>query len=118
MLNFELERDGLGPLAFRGFCIAEVSTHRDGKQRWSEFRIFRTDRGVYVTEILGCSVVENERTMRTVRTAEAASELVRSFVHQNHGRISMPATDLLEMAATVDGEIDRALDAIYEAERI
>lgn len=108
--EFELERDFLGPLVFSGERLAAVSTFAAHKRYWSEFSIYRTDGGNYVTEVLGQTNDPSKETLRNVKIHSSADNAVRSFIRD--GNLSGPAQRLLDEAAEEDEDIAEVLDSL------
>lgn len=48
-------KDGVRSLEFNGDLLAESSSQSRGKSRWVEFRLYRTESGVYVISRIGLS---------------------------------------------------------------
>lgn len=108
--EYELERDFLGPLVFNGERLAEVSTFVEHKRYWSEFAIYRTTGGNYVTEVLGQTNDPSKDTFRSVKIHTTADSAVRSFIRD--GNLSGPAQRLLDEASEEDEDIAEALDSL------
>jgi hypothetical protein len=79
-----------------------------GACRWSELRIFRDeDAGVYLVHTVGRSLAEGERTLSWLAWADSPQNLFRTLQErpggrQRSARLSVPATQALEMAAGYD----------------
>ncbi len=71
-----LERTGKPDLEFQGNEVASTTSNPGGlKKRWTELKVFKTVGGRYVTQILGLSEVEGERTRSSVRVLEDLNDL-------------------------------------------
>lgn len=116
--SFSIDRDSIGPLQFEGMHVAELSTVREWKERWTEFDIWRTNSDKYVTRVVGCSDVEGEVDRIGVRVHDTAVQCVKSFCNKSTGHFSTPAIDLLEAAANKDGGIADVLEQLREPEVI
>lgn len=66
MTAFTVERTGDVPLAFEGDLLADRSSRVSGNTRWTEVRIYRTESGKFVTEMVGRSIRKGEVDRRTV----------------------------------------------------
>jgi hypothetical protein len=53
-------RDGARKIEFRGSLLAESSSQRPKKPRWSELKLYRTDGGTYIVERNGRTTVDGE----------------------------------------------------------
>lgn len=115
---FQVPRTGLGPLEFNGVRLASASTANRVKPRWTEFELYRTDGGKYVTVVIGQTTLAHEEAIYTVKVHKTAEAACKSFIHRETGRLSFAAIDLLESAADVDAAIDEVMDDLNEVQRI
>lgn len=117
--EYQVEREGLGPLVFVGELISDVSTHKEYKTRWIEIYLYKTETDRYVIETLGKSIVKGELTRRTVTIHDSADEAVRALVNKKTNSFSKPSIDLLHIAEHGDNDISDAWAAISrEAEYV
>ena len=71
-----LERTGKPDLEFKGNEVASTTSNPTGsKKRWTELKVFKTTGGRYVTQILGLSDMEGERTRSTVSVIDDLDDL-------------------------------------------
>lgn len=55
-------RDSISPVQFQGSLLAEISNESDQRNRWTEVRLFRTESGRYVLNVIARSVVFHSPT--------------------------------------------------------
>lgn len=119
MDEITVHRTGLGPLVFHGRILAESSSRRPGKDRWTDLELYRTVGGNYITVIIGNSTRPSDEIIRSAHRHADATAAVRSFCARDAGRMSLPAINLLDNAAGMDEAIAAAYDALEdEVERI
>lgn len=82
MTEFRLSRHDDVDLVFEGKLLSEVSSHRDGMAHWSEIRVYRTDSGQWVTEVVGRTTKPGEVDRSTV-VAHKQPEHVRTALMRN-----------------------------------
>jgi hypothetical protein len=70
-----------GPVhRFKGKLIAEASSWREGKARWQECRLWETEGGAWIAELMGASDAGSERDITTVTVVTpGATEEERRF---------------------------------------
>lgn len=118
-MDFNIERQTDVPLIFSGRKLADQTSREptgDRSQRWQEIRIYRTDSGKYVTEVVGQSTLPGERVFRTVTVCNEASEVREALFRWKNNRryLNDLAMDALEDA----GETDSGLSTILAGEHI
>jgi hypothetical protein len=60
-----------GPVTkFVGRIIAEATSHKQGKQRWQECRLWETKGGALIAELVGASDAGTERDITTLTVVE------------------------------------------------
>lgn len=104
----------MAPIEFDGELLAEVSTGKPWKHRWTELSLYRTTGGRYVSVSVGQTTYAHEEVIRSARILESPDALVASYISRKRGSMSQPAIALLEAAALIDPAIDTALDAIED----
>lgn len=61
-MKHRVTRNGNVDLIFEGEIIANLTSREHHSQRqWMEIRIYRTDAGHWVTEVVGRSIIEGQR---------------------------------------------------------
>lgn len=64
-----------GPVhRFVGRTIAEASSWKEGKARWQECRLWETEAGAWVAELVGCSDNQLERDIVSVTVVPPSAE--------------------------------------------
>lgn len=112
MTPFTIERNDDLPLEFDGEILAEVSSRQgSGQGRWTEIRIYRTDTGRYVTEMVACSDHPGESDRAHVQVFDAADEISRGLQRRDGARRYMTniAQHAMREAARKDDAIADAL---------
>lgn len=66
MKEYRIPRDGDIDLEFDGELLVDLSSRTDGMSRWTETRIYRTDSGQWVTEVVGRTTNPGEIDRYTV----------------------------------------------------
>jgi|SRR5262245_61468841 len=84
--HFLIERNGTVPLEFDGQLLADVSSAEPDSPRWQEIRIYRSDQGRFITEVLGCTRVRGERTIRNVEVFSRPEDVQRGVRRRKDGR--------------------------------
>lgn len=67
--------------AFTGRRLGHGSSHRSGRDRWTEVCVYLTVGGAYIVHIVGCSIVPGEAVRGRVRVCETAAAAVEAL-HQ------------------------------------
>lgn len=113
MTAYQLARPGQVYLSFEGELLATVdSKDADDQPRWTEIRIYRTDSGRWVTEIIGRSTIRGEKDRSKVTVCETPAEVRVSLRREDQiTYLTNLALEALEVAAERD---PRLLDAINE----
>lgn len=107
METVTVPRKGALPLRFTGELIGDASSHSDGKQRWFEVEIWRTDTDKYVVHGIGVSEIDGEQDWHWAEPCDTPDDVVRALERDgDHGRY-LPSTslDALERAADADDGI-------------
>lgn len=109
-MKFRVERTEDVPLEFTGELLVDVDS-KDDRPRWQEIRIYRTDSGKYVTEVVGRSSVPGERTFITVQVHDDPADVRIGLYRKQNGRryLSDLAFEALEGAAEVDPALKQTL---------
>lgn len=117
MEPFRIERQTDIPLEFTGDKLVDLHSRDDERQeRWQEIRIYRTNTGKYVTELVGQSTVRGERAFRTVKVVDNPAAVRQALKREKAGREFL--NDLALEALEEAGKQDKALAAANVAERI
>lgn len=120
MSAFRLTRAGAVDLEFTGECLADLSSRESNTQpRWSEVRIYRTESGKYVTEMVGRSIVPGEIDRINVQVVEQAEGIREALARKGDNRhTKVPGnpnrpylTELAIEAMQAAGEKDEAIAA-------
>jgi hypothetical protein len=74
-MDYRLLRDGDIDLEFDGELLVELSSHVDGMNRWTETRIYKTNSGQWVTEVVGKTTVIGEVDRRQVAVHRKAENV-------------------------------------------
>lgn len=117
MTHFRVERQTDIPLEFTGELLADVNSRDEPDQpRWQEIRIYKTDSGKYVTEVVGQTIVPDERVFITVNVLDNAADVRQALKRRKAGRefLNDMAFDALDEA----GRHDPAIRESTIAERI
>lgn len=112
MDEFRVERQTDIPLRFTGELLADLSSRDDpGQPRWQEIRIYRTNTGKYVTEVVGQTTVRSERVFRTVTVLDNAGDVRHALKRKKGGRefLNDMAFEALEEAGKIDPAIGKSI---------
>lgn len=116
MTEYRVERFENLALIFKGDLLAERSSYSDGTFRWLETRIYRTDSGQYITEMVGRSNVPTEDDKITVRVYDRAAHVRLGFLrtrtsgrHKGEKYLTVQAELTIEDAASKDPALLAAL---------
>lgn len=113
--EYVIERDGEPAVVFTGALIGEASSHASHKDRWSELRLYVTDGGKYVRELVGRSNRRGEIDIVTATVASSADELVEQcrtigLRSAGHALVGLARRALRE-ASRYDTDLHRAVTA-------
>ena len=120
MTAYRLTRAGDVDLEFTGECLADTSSRERADQpRWSEVRIYRTDSGKYVTEMIGRSIVPGEIDRINVQVVDQPDGIRAALARKGDNRYTkVPGnpnrpylTELAIEAMEAAGERDEAIKA-------
>jgi hypothetical protein len=75
MRTYRITRDNDRPLEIIGDRIAQVSTGRGHKPRWTELTLYRTREGQWVAQCVGCTTVEGEIDRHSAWVAATQQEI-------------------------------------------
>lgn len=121
MTSFRLPRTGDVDLAFEGTLLADESSRAGDASRWTEVRIYSTDSGKFVTEMVGRSIRPGETDRPTVVVHHDTETIRSAIMHRaKHGpdQIGKPyLTDVAFNALYTAGQRDHRIMAIL-TERI
>ncbi len=119
-MEYKIERQTDVPLILEGTRLADQSSEERGSQRWQEIRIYRADNPDaefrYVTEVVGQTIVQDERVYRTVVKCKTADDVRQSLfrTRQNRRYLNDLALDALHEAA----ESDQGMAEVVAGERL
>lgn len=115
MDHYILERYNRPALEFDGEILAGASTHQEGDERWQEVRIYRTETGKYVTEMIGRSLVEGETDIIQVYVFDNPADVRNGLYRRGGDRrfLTDTAYNVLVEAAEKDPGI-----VVIDSERI
>lgn len=80
-------------IRFEGELLGFDTTEDDTKPRWSEFSIYRTKGGQYITVKKGCSVIYHATRECAGQNAEERENLSREFIELDPCEKCTPADD-------------------------
>lgn len=86
-------------IAFYGELIGEATSYVEGKQRWAEVRLYRTDTGAYVVAGVGRSTLPGETDWRWAEVCPSAEYAVdKLHVHDRaNDEFYMPPTNRIAL---------------------
>lgn len=117
MPQFNISRKGDVDLAFDGECLVDASSKKEGAKYWTEIRIYRTDSGFYVAEMVGKSAL-GDPDRRNVTVVDKPADLRDALKRRRRAQgepSALPvyltdfARDALQAAARVDPAVSAAL---------
>lgn len=109
---FRLQRTGDPDLVFDGDVLVDLSTREPGQTRWTEYRIYKTVSGRWVTEMLGRSAMYDEHDIRKVTVCSTPVEVRDSLRRVDKARqttkpyLTHSALDALDEAARHDPDLE------------
>lgn len=117
MTAYRLERDGDRDLEFDGRLLATASSREDGRDRWTELRLYATATGGWVLHRLGQSSRPGETTRYSAKACVTVDDVYRALCSTGvRGDTGQQATylthlsrEVLEDAAEVDDRLAVAL---------
>jgi hypothetical protein len=116
-MEFRIPRNGDVDLSFTGTLLVERSSHKEGADYWTEIRVWRTDSGKYVAEMVGKSAL-GDPDRRNVTVVDDPAELRDALKRRRRGAgeasakpmyLTDFARDALALAARVDPAVAAAL---------
>jgi hypothetical protein len=121
--TFRLMRDKAIDLEFTGWLLADESSRLDrpapssgvtwtegeGRDRWMEVRIYRTDSKKYVVELIGQSTLDGEVPRRTVRICNTPDKVPAALRVGSFKNLTNVAVDALNEAADKDPDLRAGL---------
>ncbi len=111
--EFRLQRPAHADLLFTGELLADVSSKDNPRQsRWTEIRIYRTTKGLYVTEDIGRSIVPNEKDRVSVHVCSTVDDLRVALQRRQDGRVFLRslAVQAIREAAVKHPELSTAIE--------
>jgi len=102
-----VKRDGQKDLKFTGEPLAEASNQwiaGKDQTRWTEIRIYRTDKGKYVVSVIGVTRWQGEQDSHKAEVCETAEEVYKELLTEDFEGAFLPdvAKEALEEAAKND----------------
>lgn len=95
-------------LVFEGELLAEVSSQTPGSRRWLETRVYRTESGKYVTEMVGRTVEPGEEDKITVAVHDKPADVRSGFLRTRTSGPMKGQTYLTQQAEdTIDAAAER-----------
>jgi gamma-glutamylcyclotransferase (GGCT)/AIG2-like uncharacterized protein YtfP len=81
MKNYRLQNSEGSDMVFTGKEIGAVTSRKPqtGQERWTELRVFLTDKGTYVGQVIGMTEVMGEQVRSKSIHVSQLSELVNFF---------------------------------------
>lgn len=121
MPQFRIPRNRDVDLVFDGECLVDASSQRGGANYWTEIRIYRSDSGRYVTEMVGKSAL-GDPDRRNVTVVDDPADLRNALKRRRREKGEATAsavylTDFARQAIADAAEVDPAVAAALE-ERI
>lgn len=77
--HYVLSDDHGADFEFTGVLLATTSAYVSGKDRWSEYDLYRTEGGNYIAHVLGCSDGDWERS--SVQVIEEPDQIIIELSH-------------------------------------
>lgn len=113
-----LRRDMKPSLDFEGWLLAAVSTHYEGKERWTELTLWAAESKVamWVVEVVGRSSVEGEVDYRDATACDTLEELTAAL--SKNGELTAPGRALLVAATREDEDLTRMMNDDERVERL
>lgn len=108
MTEYRLSRPGLVDLIFEGERIGHASSRLTRRPRWTEVNVYRTDRGQWVTEIVGRTTLHGEHDRFQVTVCSTPVEVRESLKHPRSEYLTETALEALERAAENDAALETA----------
>lgn len=105
-----IPRDGTTPLRFTGIELGHSDSFEQGKQRWSELTVYRTDTGKYVIHGEGVTDVPGEDNRSWAAVCDNADGVLAALYRENNQGmryLTRMAQDVLDQAAANDEQIDQ-----------
>lgn len=109
-------RDGERKLTFTGRLLGEASSFLEGKTNWTEARIFMTELGNYVVEIIGRTTVPGQVDRCRAQVCETARGAVECLYVLDDDRVRYIPRVNREAATAAALEDEPFSDAYYEEE--
>jgi hypothetical protein len=115
-------KDGARTLQFNGVLLGQSSSWRRGSTRWIEFKIYRTDSGVYVLSRVGVSLVYHSPVCGIVKRYSLHESAVDQLDENSLPCEECNPTEEAELVfpeknrywAQVSEEASAVLDALYK----
>lgn len=112
MTTFHVPRTDNVELVIDGELLADISSYEAGSTHWTECRIYRTDTGRYVTEMVGRTIIEGQYDRPSVNVYDDPARIREGFLRP---RVHRPdvfyLTDLAIEAMQEAAKIDPAVSA-------
>lgn len=98
-------RTGDRTIRFRGRLLAEATSWTPGRRRWTDIRMYKTEAGQYVIEIVGCTEIRSEEWRYATQvsdTAEGAVECLHKYDEDGVRYLTKLADKVAHDAAEAD----------------
>lgn len=118
METYRVPRNGDVDLVFTGECLVDMSGEQPDKDYWTEIRIWRTNSGKYVAEMVGKSAL-GDPDRRNVTVVEDPADLRDALKRRRRGpgeKSAKPVylTDFARQALTIAATVDPAVGAALQ----
>lgn len=107
MNNYILNRDDNVPLAFTGKLIAEKTSYTTLSQRWTELRLYRTNKNQYVYEVVGETNISTEKRRSKVYVSDTLEGLHKHM--ERRTRAGKPYLTNMAKSLLLDAQIAEAV---------
>jgi hypothetical protein len=106
-MKYRIPRDTDIDLEFDGELLVDISSRADGASRWTETRIYKTDSGQWVTEVVGRSTNPGETDRYQVAVHRKAEKVRLGLMRKVEGEVGLThmGRRALEAAAQVDPDL-------------
>lgn len=106
-MNIRLPRHDDVDLEFEGECLVNMSSFVQGQSRWTEIRIYKTNKGAWVTEVVGRTTVPGENDRFNVAVHRKPEHVRFGLMRRQGGERYI--TDMGRKALAKAAQVDPAL---------
>jgi hypothetical protein len=115
MTQHKVPRNNDVDLVFDGELLADVTSEETGKKHWTEIRIYRTESGKFVTEMIGVTTVEGQYDRVNVNWYENPADVRKGLLRPRDGQtgefyLTVLAEEAIQQAAKRYPELSAALE--------